>query len=183
VTNITYDNLNRKIGMNDPDMGIWEYGYDNNGNLTWQKDANGQVITFQYDALNRLKNKNDAITGPTPKPATFNVDYKFDELSQSYAQGRLSTVAYTRGKAVFVYDKLGREISSNKTVEGTTYTVKRAYNALNNLTQLQYPDGAQVNYTFNPAGQISRVADAASGGQVYIKAVDYNAQGQITQIQ
>ncbi len=32
--------------MDDPDMGHWEYNYDANGNLTYQKDAKNQIIYF-----------------------------------------------------------------------------------------------------------------------------------------
>src|SRR5208283_3732280 len=109
VTTINYDNLGRKIGMNDPDMGQWHYGYDGNGNLIWQQDAKGQVISFQYDGLNRLKNKTDAISGPivnlpnlTPQPATFNVNYNFDLLNQNYGIGRLGSVNYDTGTAGFI---------------------------------------------------------------------------------
>lgn len=55
VTRIRYDSLGRKTGMTDPDMGIWSYEYDPNGNLIKQTDAKRQTITFHYDALNRLE--------------------------------------------------------------------------------------------------------------------------------
>jgi YD repeat-containing protein len=44
--------------MNDPDMGSWSYAYDALGNLTYQRDAKGQVTCLYYDNLNRLKEKN-----------------------------------------------------------------------------------------------------------------------------
>ncbi len=166
VTGITYDNLGRKIAMNDPDMGKWQYGYDSNSNLIWQQDAKNQVISFKYDALNRLINKTDAITGPIvnlpnlmPQAATFNVNYNFDDTTQSFGIGRLGSVIYDNGSAGFVYDRLGREITSKKTINGINYNVKRQYDALNRLQQLQYPDGSQVGYTYNQAGQVTGVAD------------------------
>ena len=96
LTTITYDNLGRKIALNDPDMGNWQYVYDNNSNLIAQEDSKGQVISFSYDALNRLKNKTDGITGPIVnlpglalQSPTFNVSYNFDDTTQSYGIGRL----------------------------------------------------------------------------------------------
>ena len=105
VTTITYDNLGRKIGMNDPDMGKWQYGYDGNSNLIWQQDAKGQVISFKYDALNRLINKTDGITSDLllicpvyqQQAATFNVNYNFDDKTQSFGIGRLGSVYYDSG--------------------------------------------------------------------------------------
>jgi len=169
TTSISYDNLNRKIAMNDPDMGSWKYVYDGNSNLIAQEDAKGQVISFNYDALNRLINKTDAITGPivnlpglTNHAATFNVNYNFDDLTQSYGIGRLGSVTYDTGSASFIYDQIGREIASNKSIGTSNYNVTRQYDDLNRLQQLQYPDGAQVSYVYNQAGQVSGVADTAA---------------------
>ena len=168
LTSITYDNLGRKIAMNDPDMGSWSYGYDNNGNLQWQKDAKGQIITFSYDALNRLSNKTDStlkasypnLTVANPQPPTFNVKYNFDDQSQNYGIGRLGSVGYDLGSAGFIYDPLGREIASSKTIASTNFTVNRQYNALNQLQQLQYPDASKVKYIYNQAGQVIGISDA-----------------------
>ena len=41
-TTIQYDNLGRKVNMQDPDMGYWTYAYDANGNLIKQTDARGR---------------------------------------------------------------------------------------------------------------------------------------------
>jgi len=53
-TVITYNFLGQKIGMKDPDMGVWRYDYDLTGNLTRQIDALNQPTQFLYDPLNRL---------------------------------------------------------------------------------------------------------------------------------
>lgn len=57
-TEIFYDNLGRKWQINDPDLGVWKYAYDANGNLVKQQDAKNQIIEFKYDSLNRLVVKN-----------------------------------------------------------------------------------------------------------------------------
>ena len=167
VTTIAYDRLNRKVSMNDPDMGNWSYGYDTNGNLIWQKDAKTQVISFKYDALNRLLNKTDGITnGPlnnfpnlAPRAPTFNVTYNYDSGKQDFGQGRLGGVMYDNGQAGFTYDEMGRETASAKAIGGVTYNVNRQYDALNRIKQLQYPDNVPVQYLYNQAGQIDGVVD------------------------
>ena len=52
-----YDVHGRKTYMNDPDMGVWTYLYDDNGNLIEQKDAEGHYLCFWYDGLNRMTTK------------------------------------------------------------------------------------------------------------------------------
>lgn len=53
----SYDTLSRKASINDPDMVAWTYTYDANGNLLTQTDNQGSTITFDYDALNRIRVK------------------------------------------------------------------------------------------------------------------------------
>lgn len=82
ITTMVYDSLSRKIRMTDPDMCssqdpntcYWEYRYDKNGNLTFQKDAKGQIIMFSYynsiisreDPLNRIMKKDYRVTEGDP---------------------------------------------------------------------------------------------------------------------
>ena len=64
VTTIGYDLLGRKTGMTEPDMGSWQYGYDNAGNLTSQRDGANRWLYLEYDALNRLiRKRQDSVAG------------------------------------------------------------------------------------------------------------------------
>jgi len=49
----TYDDLGRKLTVNDPDRGPWSYGWDGLGRLRSQKDARNYTTTFEYDAIGR----------------------------------------------------------------------------------------------------------------------------------
>ncbi len=102
--------------MTDPDMGYWEYNYDANGNLTYQKDAKNQAITFQYDALNRITKK-DYLTGT-------DIIYTYDDASSTNPKGRLTTLTDASGTEKFYYDKLGRTIKTIKTIDSTDYTTE-----------------------------------------------------------
>ncbi len=149
ITTIQYDYLGRKISMNDLDMGNWQYSYDANGNMLEQTDAKGKKIRFTYDALNRLINKAEAIANPT-----FNVNYAYDQVGQSNSIGRLGKVDYNNGAAGFIYDEWGREVSSSKNIDGRLYRVNREYDLLNRIKVLTYPNGQQIKYLYNQAGQV-----------------------------
>ncbi len=179
VSTIFYDNLGRKISMNDPDMGVWSYEYDLNGNLSAQVDAKSQRIEFTYDALNRLINKTDH--------ALLNVSYTYDagqgagqpnnphqintEGIMNFSKGRLIHADYNLGdKTQFFYDQIGREHESIKRIDGTDYSVLRSYDALNRLASVQYPDQKQMYYSYGRGGQIEVVADYPV--QVYVPGDD-----------
>lgn len=157
LTTITYNALGQKTRMNDPDMKLWKYEYDLNGNLTKQTDAKGQTITFTYDALNRLTNKTDG--------STLNVNYTYEDNAVMYSKGRLTKAAYpnqSSGLTNFKYDKMGREAQSRKQIDTLVYNVDRNYQALNQLTDVTYPDTARVLYQYNLAGQVMGAANDAT---------------------
>jgi YD repeat-containing protein len=52
VTSLQYDLAGRKTSMDDPDMGLWEYGYDAIGNLTGQTDSRNVSASLSYYYLN-----------------------------------------------------------------------------------------------------------------------------------
>lgn len=162
-TTIVYDKLGRKVSMDDPDMGHWEYTYDANGNLISQKDAKLQIMNFTYDELNRLTNK----TGPG-----VNVTYTYDSDAalNPNTKGRLTSVGYNGNESTaFVYDELGRETNSTKTINQQNFDVMRRYDALNRLEFLENPDQSGVSYEYNNAGQVEKVIESTPGPQSYLK--------------
>ncbi|MDP2905183.1 MAG: toxin TcdB middle/N-terminal domain-containing protein [Candidatus Omnitrophota bacterium] len=154
---IFYDSLGRKIKMIDPDMGIWAYEYDVIGNLIKQTDAKGQVLVFDYDKINRLTKKSlrgaagdEATEGEARGSAEADrtrpiSEYSYDDSTKENCVGRLSKVKDRSGSTEFFYDKLGREVKSIKTIDAVAYPVERAYDDLDRLTALKYPDGGIVN--------------------------------------
>ncbi|MFZ2602695.1 MAG: RHS repeat-associated core domain-containing protein, partial [Candidatus Omnitrophota bacterium] len=169
------------------DMGTWTYEYDAVGNLKKQTDAKGQVLTFEYDVLNRLTSKQGLSTVPVALATYF-----YDDTSKDNCIGRLSKVTDQSGSTEFFYDKLGREIKSIKglspqgTVPEQQFTVLREYDILNRLTKLTYPDGEAVQYTYDSnSGLLEKVFTVDGGLSTvdYINDTTYNAKGQIKIIQ
>lgn len=170
VTTITYDSLSRKIALSDPDMGDWSYSYDANGNLIQQTDPKGQTISFEYDDLDRVLRKD--------YPSGSDILYSYDNPDVPNSLGRLSQVNDAAGTASFEYDALGRSTLEARTIEDVSYTILKSYDTIGRLSQLVYPDGAQVNYSYDSAGNLAQVS---SGGVNHITYNDYNARGQVLQ--
>ena len=172
LTEIGYDSLSRKINMTDPNMGHWKYEYDANGNLLYQTDAKLQTISYQYDPVNRPWLK----SYPSGTP----VEYFYDEPDSVYGNtvGRMTRVTDASGETKQHYDKLGRVVLMEKTVndidgeDAATYSIGYSYDAMNSVTSIQYPDNDDpVNYAYDCAGNITGVSG-------YLDISGYNALGQ-----
>lgn len=178
-THIDYDTLGRKIAMDDPDMGHWEYGYDAAGNLIWQEDNKVQIIGFKYDVINRLEIKGQ-VTARGDVPAS-GVMYEYDNVSPAnpYAVGRFTKVTDTNGAAEFSYDNLGREIKTIKTIDSAPYEIQRTYDSIDRLKSVTYPDGEVITYAYNKGGGIETITSPA---QNYITNINYGASGQMISV-
>jgi YD repeat-containing protein len=162
ITEIFYDRLGNKIAIDDPDMGRWEYGYNESGDMVWQVDARGERTDFSYDNLHRLILKRNA--------TDVNVTYMYKKKNVSCGfyspinnDGMLCRIQYgdqpANDSVRFFYDDLGREIRTIKVIDGIEYRVDRGYDALNNLTEVHYPDGNAVYYYYDEAGRLERIAN------------------------
>ena len=171
VTTMTYDSLGRRTSLSDPDMGEWLYWYDANGNMIAERDAKGEVVHYVYDPLNRLVKKD--------YPSGVDVEYEYDNPSVPYSAGRRTRVVDASGVTSSYYDELGREIKTVKQIDGTDYVVERIFDSAGRVICLRYPDGENLFYAYNSAGLI----EAVVGSGVYVRRVDYDAQGRITFIE
>jgi len=173
TTVITYDALNRKTGMSDPDMGVWSYDYDLNGHLTWQRDANQTVLTFNYDALNRMTDKyvngsrvgwyeyDESGTGQPPGPNS--------RGRRTAIQSLPNTSTWTR----WYYDARGRVTQELKVIDDVGYNTYYTYDSADRVTTMTYPNGEVLTQGYSPAGN----AYSLSGLQSYISSAYYNAFG------
>ena len=172
-TRFDRDSLGNIRAMSDPDMGVWEYTYDANGNLKTQTDSMGQTVTMEYDPLNRLISKSYS-TSIDP------VYYTYDNPSVPNGVGRLHTVANPHATiSCDEYDEMGRVIADSRLFAGnpTRYTTLKEYDPAGNLTAIVYPlDGYRVDYSYHPGTRlIHRVT--GPGGVEFAQFEDYTAAG------
>ena len=90
-----YDSLGRKISMDDPDLGKWEYKYDSNGNLKWQNGGGGNLISGdglyrEYNKFGRLIRVRNGTTNVTIEEYSY--DHNGDRVKIVRSDG---TTVYT----------------------------------------------------------------------------------------
>jgi YD repeat-containing protein len=166
----SYNGLSQLITSANPEVGTVCYGtmnggtcaqgYDANGNLRNKTDARGVVITYTYDALNRLTSKvySDSVT-----PISC---YQYDSSSVTNGIGRLANAwtqpagttcgsspasgSYLSLKSITAYDAMGRPTNATqqqcigtKCTAATPYSLSMAYDLAGNMTSLTNSVGAK----------------------------------------
>jgi|GEM_PF-1765202 len=171
---MVYDSLSRMLKVHHPESGTITYFYDGNGNVLQEvlpsPNQNGtaqHTISSCYDELNRATGKayswQECQNGQVPQ-GTAAVTYTYDTYAGSTLGSSIGRLVRTgqpsTGGHYFTYDALGRVISTwlclpSDCTHGAS--VNAQYDLAGNLTQLTYPDGRVVAYSYNSASQLNNV--------------------------
>lgn len=152
VRNFTYDGLGRRTKAEDlhtsgaGSFGSSTYSYDAAGNLTTQLDAKNQTVNRTYDALNRLLTED--YTGASGTEVTNTYD------SCTNGAGYLCSASSTAVKVNNAYDTVGNINIATSTIGGVDYATSYSYDRLGDLLSVTNPNGAQLAYLYNGAGQL-----------------------------
>jgi YD repeat-containing protein len=172
ITTIQYDWLGRKTGMDDPDMGVWDYEYYSTGSLKQQTDAREQDLSFEYDALNRLTKKRDA-------------DLSADLATYVYgvAQGEIgfrTSMTDQSGSTTWDYSNFGRTVDENRVISGSTQqTMTTTSDWLGRPVTVEYPDSEVLTYSYDALGRPKNL-DSSLDTSISLVDLAYNTLGQIT---
>ena len=195
VKTMFYDGLMRMTEMNDPDCGPAKVSYDDASNVLETLDAKGQRIVYTYDGVNRIKTEDYQDGGAR----VFDVEYFYDipatELdlgdgttgTAGNTKGQLAYVRDLSGEAHFSYDARARQewevkrIPDSVTGQLLSYRTGFAYDSLDRLTTLTYPDRDELVHTYNPRSLAERIQGALLGD--VIRSIEYVPSGQWREIQ
>jgi RHS repeat-associated protein len=148
-TKITYDSLNRKTSVTDPQLGLTSYSYDNIGNLK-SVTSGGKTVTYTYDALNRVKTKQPGNEGV--------VTYLYDNAGFPGGIGRITTLVDSTGTTYYAYDSMGRvSLSLKGAIDNYSYVQTYSYDYAGRTTQIQYPEGSLVDYTYTNGSNLATI--------------------------
>ncbi len=149
----------------------WHYAYDVNNNIISSTDPNGNVISYEYDILNR----------PT-KESRNGIDYT------TYFYG---TDGLEIGKPIriitpdidirYQYDTHGNIINEIKTIDNESYQSTAIYDHLDRLLTITLPDtlGTVVSYEYDDYGKLTSLIKDEN---IIISQVSYEPTGQVSNI-
>lgn len=176
---MTYDGHDRQIRWNFPSKtapglasadDYEEYGYDANGNRTSLRKRDGRVITYQYDALNRMAVKvipDSADIGPAN---TRDVYYTYD-LRGLMTSARFDSVT---GEGIeSVYDGFGRQTGSTTNLFGASHALTATFDRNGNRRRLTHPDGTHIDYVYDALDRVATITQ----GAVTIAGISYDGRG------
>jgi RHS repeat-associated protein len=172
-------------GECDPDRGCSTYTRDDDGRVTSAVDSRGKSQTLVYDSIGRLKQRY-AVRAGVPVDLE-RIDWDFDSvtgLRQGFSIGRQVRRFDETGDEKFWYDSRGRDSLHRRctTAAGTQRCNEwsRDYDLVGRLQTLKYPDSSGTVSTSSEGvrtdyDDFGRLRKVASGLQVYVSSVDYNA--------
>jgi RHS repeat-associated protein len=138
-----YDGFDRLQITTYADSSVAAYTYDINSNLIQLQQPDSSLTTYTYDALNRLDLKT--------YPDMSEVDYVYDVGS------RLNSVIYGLTTVDYGYDAVNRVTSAINTLNTYSYTVSYEYDDVGNRTNLTYPSGLEMSYTYDELNRLTTI--------------------------
>jgi RHS repeat-associated protein len=179
TTSYHYDQLNRRDQILDGEGGLTKFGFDENGNLVWQRDARGASVVHTYDEGDRLKwtdrwdrqlNANGSatvatenwgpivVTGAIVSDGAHSVQREYDSegnvLHETDARNHTTDFTY--------YDNNWLE-TVTQPLPGTGQHGRPVttfeYNPNGAKAKVTDPQGRWVEYTYDPLDRIDTVTD------------------------
>lgn len=181
TTSYEYDKLDRLVRVVDRNGYATVYEYDANGNRSAVKYANGIVVSYDYDEVNRLilekaLDKQGGLVAQyeytlgaaaertAVKELDRTVEYTYDALYRLTGE-KITAADKTVTEYTYAYDKVSNRISKTENGTKTAYT----YNALNQLTAEN-----DITYAYDAAGNLIS-ATSTTKSTLYV----YNAENKL----
>ncbi len=148
TTSYTYNGFNDLLSVSSPDTGVTTYTVDEAGNRLSQTDARSVTVNYSYDALNRRISESFS-------DSTLDIQYTYDQ--GAYGEGRLTGISDASGSTDYGYGARGNLTDVNTTINGQSYSQSYSYNGANRLTDMTYPSGRTVTYTYDNSGRVDQI--------------------------
>ncbi len=203
ITDYDYDELDRLVRETNAAGGVIEYRYDGNGNRVLLRDPVGNITTWVYDELDRVKEERD----PFYNIDFASVDQAIADLTNSSAAdcvtdspaNHVSLTCYTpEGNVAKEIDRNARRIEytydfASNLIEERWYsdasqlvrTLRFSYDVLGNMLTAQDPD-TDYRFSYDPLNRLVKSDNNATGSIANPRVIlnyDYDPQGSVIQTQ
>jgi RHS repeat-associated protein len=194
TTSYTFDQLNRLSSVTYPSGGVLGLYYDAAGNKTRMIYPDGRIVNYSYDNDNRLVSVTDwanrttsysydaasnlvKLTLPNHVVTTYSydADNRLIDVTNTGPGGVISAFQYTR-------DAIGNRtslVSSGSSVQ--TGTTNYSYDSMGRLILVTYPDGSTATYSYDNAGNRSKLVQDVKG-KTTTTTYSYNAANELLQL-
>jgi len=197
TTLITYDSLDRRTSLNDPDQNTCFAGgagcvtgrkalllaYDaTTGLLSSTTDAKGQVTQYRYDKLGR-ETAQILAAGAGSGEIKYTYDQSLAETPNGSGQLTTAEQIGTDGKQVYRY-RYGYDVLSNPAdtaldLDGGSYKTHLIFDPQGRIQSEKYPDG----FVATSAYAFGNLASIASGATTYGRFANFTATQEPQQIE
>jgi RHS repeat-associated protein len=144
---INYDELDRVVSLDDPDLGLAQFDVDSFSQTRRSTDAKRQVVRMDYDRLGRMINrlKNEGRDS-----------WVYDTAEHGVGKVAVEEAA---GGAIkrFYYDTLGRTRLVNHKIDGKLYDFVYGYDFASRLSSITYPTGFNIKNQYHKNGYLEKV--------------------------
>lgn len=164
-TSYFYNGLGLLVTQISPDTGTTVYTYDAQGRLDTERKSNGTVISYDFDALGRLTARS---SGSTTERFTYDAGVN--------GKGRLTGIADTSGTTAYEYNAAGELLKQTNFIEGRTLVTAWAYDTAGRLSQMTYPTGLVLTYSYDAYGKVASISsNLGAAGTVLADSFLYQA--------
>jgi len=152
-----------------------EYGYDAVGNHTSFRKRDGSVLTYTFDALNRMTVKtvperstgSQALTSAQTRDVYYGYDLRNAQLFARFDSASGEGVSNS-------YDGFGRLASTSSDMGGTTRTLAYQYDTGSRRTRITYPDSVYFETSYDA---LNRQVALMPNGSTWMAYNFYTAAG------
>ena len=179
TTYYSYDKRGLLLKRIHPDAGTNTYKYDALGQVTKETNNAGEEIIYKYDH-NRLIEKKYGSIQHNSVYYTYGATTDLNKTSI----GRITRIRDGSGYQELYYDKMGNVSKNIRTFAlpyntvSYTFEMNFKYDSWGKVIEMEYPDGEQVYYGYNAAGELKSVKGEKMGlTHSYIDSIYYNDYG------
>ncbi len=164
-THYGLDAIGQRTNVQYPSTSIG-YVFDANGNLVQRTDGKGQATAYDFDELNRLTN--------VVHEGTWKASFQYDFLGNNVEHASpLASVS-------FGYDEMNRLTNSKVQVSSFEFQVSSSYDLNGNRTNIVYPGGHSVSYSYDENNRIESVDLSDFGLSTF--DFSYDSAGRMTNL-